>query len=232
MDRYAISLINLSGTAILLCAGLSRFIFPLMSLEGRKFWILGLTPISRDQLLRGKFAFAATGSLVIAEGLILVSDLLIGLPWEGLLLHATIAAIIAIGLSALNVGLGAYMPTFKETDPSKIVVGFGGTVNMVVGLGFLVAVIGMMAVPFHTAQLTEGEQAADRGESVGLFGDSSRFDSGSSGRRASATSRSPIAAGNGVLIHAGKSGKKRMCGERSEGVTKNAGKPPPAATRR
>jgi ABC-2 type transport system permease protein len=156
MDKYAISLINLSGTAILLCAGLSRFIFPLMSLEGRKFWILGLTPISRDQLLRGKFAFAATGSLIIAEGLILVSDLLIGLPWEGVLLHGVVMAIIATGLSALNVGLGAYMPTFKETDPSKIVVGFGGTVNMVVGLGFLVAVIGLMAVPFHASQLARG----------------------------------------------------------------------------
>jgi ABC-2 type transport system permease protein len=155
MDKYAISLVNLCGTAILICAGLSRFIFPLISLEGRKFWILGLTPISRDQLLWGKFAFAATGSLIIMEGLILVSDLLIGLPLEGFLLHALIAAVIALGLSAINVGLGAYMPTFQETDPSKIVVGFAGTVNMVVGLGFLVIVIGLMAVPFHTAQLTK-----------------------------------------------------------------------------
>jgi ABC-2 type transport system permease protein len=156
MDRYALSLMNLSGTAILLCAGLSRFIFPLMSLEGRKFWILGLTPISRDQLLWGKFVFAATGSLVIAEGLILVSDVLIGLPGEGILLHGVVMAIVAVGLSALNVGLGAYMPNFKETDPSKIVVGFGGTVNMVVGLSFLVAVIGLMAVPFHASQLARG----------------------------------------------------------------------------
>lgn len=155
MDKYAISLMNLSGTAILLCAGLSRFIFPLMSLEGRKFWILGLTPISRDQLLWGKFVFAATGSLVFAEGLILTSDLLIGLPLEGVVLHGVVVAIIATGLSAINVGLGAYMPTFKETDPSKIVVGFGGTVNMVVGLGFLVAVIGLMAVPFHAAELAK-----------------------------------------------------------------------------
>jgi ABC-2 type transport system permease protein len=153
MDRYAISLMNLCGTAILLCAGLSRFVFPLISLEGRKFWILGLTPVSRDQLLRGKFAFAATGSLLFAEPLILGTDLMLGLPWEGLVLHAAVVAILALGLSALNVGLGAYMPTFRETDPSKIVVGFGGTVNMVTGLGFLIAVIGLMAVPFHAAQL-------------------------------------------------------------------------------
>jgi ABC-2 type transport system permease protein len=155
MDKYAISLMNLSGTAILLCAGLSRFVFPLISLEGRKFWILGLTPVSRDQILRGKFAFAATGSLVVAEGLILLSDALLALPWQGLLLHAVAVAVVALGLSALNVGLGAYLPTFRETDPSKIVVGFGGTVNMVLGLAFLVAVIGVMVVPFHVAQLAK-----------------------------------------------------------------------------
>lgn len=155
MDRYAISLMNLCGTSVLLCAGLSRFVFPLISLEGRKFWILGLTPISRDQILYGKFAFAATGSLVIAEFLILISDVLLTLPLITLLLHAVTVAAIAIGLSALNVGLGAYLPNFRETDPSKIVVGFGGTVNMVAGLAFVVVVIGLMVVPFHTAQLAQ-----------------------------------------------------------------------------
>ncbi|MCE9565566.1 MAG: hypothetical protein K8U57_26385 [Planctomycetes bacterium] len=161
MDRYALSLMNLCGTAILLCAGLSRFMFPLISLEGRKFWILGLTPVSRDQLLWGKFVFALTGSLVIAEGLIVVSDVLIGLPWDGVLLHAAVMAVVAVGLSGLNVGLGAYLPNFKETDPSKIVVGFGGTVNMVVGLGFLVMVIGTMAVPLHTAQIAKGMRGGE-----------------------------------------------------------------------
>jgi ABC-2 type transport system permease protein len=154
MDKYAISLLNLSGTAVLLCAGLSRFIFPLISLEGRKFWVLGLTPTKRDQILWGKFAFAATGSLLVAGTLILVSDALIGLPAEGLLVHALTVAVVAVGLSGLNVGLGAYLPNFRETDPSKIVVGFGGTVNMVVGLAFALCVVAFMAVPMHVAELT------------------------------------------------------------------------------
>jgi len=162
MDQYAISLMNLGGTAILLCAGLSRFVFPLISLEGRKFWILGLTPLSRDQLLWGKFAFAATGSLLIAETLILVSDVLLGLPWQGIALHAAVVAVVAVGLSGLNVGLGAYLPNFRETDPSKIVIGFGGTVNMVAGLGFLVAVIAVMAVPLHATQLARAAAGGDR----------------------------------------------------------------------
>lgn len=161
MDRYAISLMNLGGTAVLLCAGLSRFVFPLLSLEGRKFWILGLTPLPRDAILRGKFAFAATGSLLIAETLILVTDGLIGLPLQAIAVHAVALAVVAVGLSALNVGLGALLPNFRETDPSKVVVGFGGTVNMVVGLCFLLVVIGLMVVPYHAAQFVRANRAAD-----------------------------------------------------------------------
>jgi ABC-2 type transport system permease protein len=161
MDKYIISLMFLCGVSILLCAGLSRFIFPLISLEGRKFWILGLTPVNRGQILYGKFAFAATGSVLFTEGVILVSDLLLGLPPLGFALHALAVLVIALGLSGLNVGLGAYVPNFRETDPSKIVAGFGGTVNMVIGLGFLVTVIGLMVVPFHVSSL-----AASRGATV------------------------------------------------------------------
>ena len=153
MDRYVISLVNLSGTAVLVCAGLSRFIYPLMSLEGRKFWILGLMPIRREQILIGKFAFAATGTLLVSVGLTLLGDLLLGIDPIGMLLHLAAAVMIAVGLSALNVGLGAYMPNFRETDPSKIVVGFGGTVNMIVGLGYLILIVATMAVPLHISGL-------------------------------------------------------------------------------
>jgi ABC-2 type transport system permease protein len=162
MDRYVISLVNLSGTAVLVCAGLSRFIYPLMSLEGRKFWILGLMPIRREQILLGKFAFAATGTLLVSVGLTLLGDLLLGIDPIGMGLHVTAAVMIALGLSALNVGLGAYMPNFRETDPSKIVVGFGGTVNMIVGLGYLLLIVAAMAAPLHIAGLRA--TLAGRGE--------------------------------------------------------------------
>ncbi len=153
VDKYAVSLVNLSAMCVFLCAGLSRFIFPLISLEGRKFWVLGLMPVSRDQILWGKFAFAATGSGLIVLTLILTSDAILGLPWPVVAVHAGTVLVAALGLSGLNVGLGAYLPNFRETDPSKIVVGFGGTVNMVVGLMFLLLVIATMAVPVHVAGL-------------------------------------------------------------------------------
>jgi ABC-2 type transport system permease protein len=121
----------------------------MLSLEGRKFWVLGLLPIRREQLLWGKFAFALAGCLLISETLVLLSDLMLEVPWHGVVLHMLTVAVIGAGLSGLSVGLGACMPNFKETDPSKIAVGFGGTLNLVAELGFLVLMILTMVVPWH-----------------------------------------------------------------------------------
>lgn len=163
LDRYVVSIINVSATVVLMCAGLSRFIFPLISLEGRKFWILGLLPVNRDQILRGKFVFAATLSTALAEALILTGDILIELPAGAVVAHALTVAAASIGLSAINVGLGAYLPNFRETDPSKIVVGFGGTLNMVLGLMYAVLIVGIMTGPVHAAGM-----AKSLGEAGGL----------------------------------------------------------------
>jgi ABC-2 type transport system permease protein len=144
-----ISLLNLCAIALLLCTYTGRFVYPLLSLEGRKFWVLGLLPVKREQLLWGKFAFSTTGGLVIAEALMLVSDLMLEMPWEAVVVHVLTVAVLAAGLSGLSVGLGACMPNFRENDPSKIAVGFGGTLNLVAGLLFLMVTLALMAGPWH-----------------------------------------------------------------------------------
>ena len=58
MFQNFISLLNFCAVALLLCTYTGRFVYPLLSLEGRKFWILGLLPLDREQLLWGKFVFA------------------------------------------------------------------------------------------------------------------------------------------------------------------------------
>jgi ABC-2 type transport system permease protein len=157
--QNGISLLNLCATSLLLCTYVGRFVYPMLSLEGRKFWILGLLPLERERLLWGKFVFSTVGSLLIAESLVLLSDLMLGMPPFVLGLHALTVAVLAAGLSGLSVGLGAIMPNFRETDPSKIAVGFGGTLNLVGGLGFLLVIIALMAGPWHVqAALVDSEQ--------------------------------------------------------------------------
>jgi ABC-2 type transport system permease protein len=147
--QNGISFLNLAAVGLLLSTYTGRFIYPLLSLEGRKFWVLGLLPVKRDQLLWGKFAFSATGGLVLAEALVLLSDLMLAMPWDAVLLHVVAVAVLAAGLSGLSVGVGACLPNFRESDPSKIAVGFGGTLNLVLELAFLLATLALVAGPWH-----------------------------------------------------------------------------------
>ncbi|MFN0128080.1 MAG: putative ABC transporter permease subunit [Verrucomicrobiales bacterium] len=160
-DLSLIGLAQLAGTAVLLCAGLSRFIFPLVSLEGRRFWILGLMPIGRRQILAGKFAFAATCSTLAGLVIVVGSELLLGLPGPTVFVHAITIASVAIGLSGLNVGLGACLANFRETDASRIVVGPNGTINMVIGLLFLTVATVVMAGPLHAAFMLDHRTPSD-----------------------------------------------------------------------
>lgn len=154
--QQGLSLLNMTATGLLVCAYLSRFVYPLISLEGRKFWVLGLMPIRRDQLLWGKFCFAITGSIVLAGGIILMSDIMLGMAPIICLAHFATVVMLACGLSGLSVGISACLPNFRETDPAKIVLGFGGTVNMLIGLAFLVVTIAIACGPLHLGLMAGG----------------------------------------------------------------------------
>jgi ABC-2 type transport system permease protein len=149
MHQNLLSALNVFTIALLLCTYTGRFVYPLLSLEGRKFWVLGLLPLEREQLLWGKFAFATTMVFGIAETLVVLSDLMLLMPVSIILLHALMVGVLAFGLSGLSVGLGALLSNFRETDPSKIAAGFGGTLNVVASLFFLIATYGLMALPWH-----------------------------------------------------------------------------------
>jgi ABC-2 type transport system permease protein len=149
VHQNGLSILNVSTISLLLCTYTGRFVYPMLSLEGRKFWILGLLPMKREQLLWGKFAFSTVMVLGIAGLLVLLSDLMLGMPMGLILMHFLAVTVIATGLSGLSVGLGAWMPNFRETDPSKIAVGFGGTLNLVAGLAFLVIILTVMVLPWH-----------------------------------------------------------------------------------
>jgi len=148
-----ISVLNLVATCLTLSTFTSRFIFPLLSLEGRKFWILGLLPIERKNLLYSKFWFAFIGSFVISEVLMGLSDLILREPAPVAVLHAITVLVISIGLSALAVGIGALYPNLREDNPSKIVSGFGGTLNLVLSVAFVALVIVLMVVPYHVGRM-------------------------------------------------------------------------------
>jgi len=147
-----IGFLNVGVAGLILSTFTTRFIFPLISLEGRRFWILGSLPVKRDTILWSKFLFACGGSVVPCATLILLSDIMLGImqysPFVAAI-HQLTCWVLCIGLSAIAVGLGARLPNLRELSPSKIAAGFGGTLNLVLSAVFIVSVVLATAVPCY-----------------------------------------------------------------------------------
>jgi ABC-2 type transport system permease protein len=60
--RSLVSNLNLGATCLTLATLTSRFVFPQLSLEGRRIWVTGLLPMRRALIIWGKFFFAAVGT--------------------------------------------------------------------------------------------------------------------------------------------------------------------------
>jgi ABC-2 type transport system permease protein len=159
--KNLIAQMNLLATSLTLATFASRFIFPQLSLEGRRFWIIGMAPMEREKILFGKMALSFLCTLLISETLILISSVMLRTPLALSVLHAVSLFGICLGLSGLSVGLGAIYPNFSEDNPSKIVSGFGGTLNLVLSLIFVLVVLASQAIPcfyyFGRWALTGGE---------------------------------------------------------------------------
>ena len=148
---------NLTAAGLTLATMTTRFVFPLISIEGRRFWLLGLLPVKRSRILWGKYFFALGGSVLLLLPLAGLSSIMLGSAPRLAGLHILTAAAMCVGLPGIAVGLGALFPNFREDNPSKIVSGFGGTVCLVVSLAFvglLVAGMGLLC-----GQLIKGGSA-------------------------------------------------------------------------
>jgi ABC-2 type transport system permease protein len=142
-----ISHLNLAASTLTLSTLTTRFVFPQFSLEGRRLWIIGLSPIGMRKVLLQKFGFSCIGAMVVTVSLMTSSSMMLHLPWARVIFFDAAIALPAAALCGLAVGLGALFPNLKEDNPSKIVSGFGGTLCLVISFIYIVVYISLIAVP-------------------------------------------------------------------------------------
>jgi len=150
-NAYAsmIGFLNLAVVGLILSTFTTRFVFPMISLEGRRFWILGLLPVHRDQIVWSKFLFSFVGGLIPSCSLVLLSDFMLGIPPSLIIVHEVCCLMLCMGLSGIAVGLGAWMPNLKESSPLKISSGFGGTLSLVISSFYIMVIVIVAALPTH-----------------------------------------------------------------------------------
>lgn len=158
--RNMIVFLNVFSVAAVQCSLASRFVYPQLSLEGQAFWMLGLSPITARRILLSKFVLAAVAMLVVSMGLILLSTRMLQVEPGIRFVAVAIMAAVSVTLAGLSTGLGAVFLDLKTANPAAIVSGFGGTVNLVLSLVFMLAVILPFGFIYHLSFLGRISPAA------------------------------------------------------------------------
>ena len=139
------SYLNLGACALNLATLTTRFVFPQISLEGKRIWIIGMAPLGMHRTLMAKFLFSTAVSMSVTMALVGASCAMLSIPLERTLYFTLTVGVMAFTLNALAVGLGAVYPNFREDNPSKIVSGFGGTLCLVLSFLYIIGMLSLMA---------------------------------------------------------------------------------------
>ena len=147
--KVIILFLNLASTAMVLATLTTRFVFPLYSLEGRRFWIIGMMPIKKSWILWEKFFLSFISVTLITEFLIVLSNIMLDSPKDIMLFTCYGVFLISLALTGLSVGMGVLFPNFQDENPSKIVSGFGGTLVLLLSLTYIILMVAFMMMPVY-----------------------------------------------------------------------------------
>jgi len=144
---------NLGATCFILSILTTRFVYPMLSLEGKQFWVIGLAPVPRTRIVWQKYWLCWGTCFTRTEALMLFSNWILRVPASMCLLSFVTVLCISFGLTSLSVGLGATFPNFKEDNPARIANGLGGTLNVILSLSYISAVLVLEIVPIYLASI-------------------------------------------------------------------------------
>ena len=142
----AVAFLNLGACAFNLASVTTRFVFPQFSLEGRRLWIIGLAPMGLPRVVKTKYWLASLASLCVTLGLVTLSCYLLNMPWTDVAFFGAVVTVMTFALNGLATGLGVLYPNLKETNPNKIVSGFGGTLCFVLSSIYIIAALTLLVI--------------------------------------------------------------------------------------
>ena len=62
-------------------------------------------------------------------------------------LYSATIILICIGLNSIAISLGTIFPNVRETNPAKIVSGFGGTLCLIVSFLYIISIVASLTYP-------------------------------------------------------------------------------------
>lgn len=157
--------LNFAFSGFILATLSVRFVFPLISLEGRGFWVVRTAPVSTRLLFYEKFFLAFIVFMAICEAIVLFSNHVLHVTTGMMALMTTAIFLMGAALTGLAIGLGAIFPDFKDESPMRIASTPGGVLTVVISLvyvGMMVAILAWPAKGYFIYLMGRGDFPSDR----------------------------------------------------------------------
>ncbi len=149
-DPFWLSVFALVNTGFIgyITATLSlRFVYPAVSLEGKTWWNIRSSPISPELILHSKGILFLTINLIIAEFVIILSNIILVNYRIIVFLSAILCAIFSFVSVYLSISLGTLFADLKETNPAQIASGAGGLLTAAINLLYIAISMVLFATP-------------------------------------------------------------------------------------
>lgn len=143
---YILSFANLGFSSYIMATLSVRFIYPLISLEGKTFSIIK-SSIRIERYFNSKLIFNILIIFFLGEFLIVMTNIFLKMDLLIIVLSTIITFIFSFGITIINTGFGAILPDFNEKNPSKIASGFGGIVSAIVSLFYVGLSLSILSTP-------------------------------------------------------------------------------------
>ena len=144
-----IPFLNLGLAGFVLASIAARFIFPAVSIEGRTLWLLKSSPLPMRALLWSKFWIGTLPLLVLAVGIVGVTDAMLGVTQFIFAVSIFTIVFLTFALAGLALGLGTVFPQYDTENAAQIPTSFGGLVFMMISAGLVGGVVLLEARPVY-----------------------------------------------------------------------------------
>jgi ABC-2 type transport system permease protein len=129
-----------------------RFVFPLISLDGKSFWRIKSAPIKSSTFAFIKLFPWITLIFLIGQMLNYFSNLNFPAPLMNIFSFITLC--ITLSITLMNFGMGGLFANFNETNPIKIASSQGASITFLLSLVFMVFLIAVLYLPLNKFFLT------------------------------------------------------------------------------
>ena len=143
------SVLNHGLAGVVLSAIAVRFVFTAVSLEGKYFWTIYSSPIDFKKFLWEKFWMYFIPLLILAEILVIVSNLFLDADSYIMVISIISIFLITAGLVGMGIGMGTIYPVFKYENIAEVAMSTGGILYMIMSFIFIGVVVVLESRPVY-----------------------------------------------------------------------------------